>query len=97
MQVRSGIPVSPGVVVGPALVLGSEDFRIPRNYLSRDAIEVELVRFKTALDSVCHDIEEHEILVGDLLGSQYAAIFSAHLQMARDPRLVGEVESLIRD
>lgn len=97
MQVRSGIAVSPGVVVGPALVLGSENFRIPHKYVSRDAVDVEMVRFQTALDHVCRDIEEHEILVGEQLGSQYAAIFSAHLQMARDPRLVGEVESLIRE
>jgi phosphotransferase system enzyme I (PtsI) len=31
------------------------------------------------------------------LGAQYGAIFSAHLQMAQDPRLIREVESLIRD
>lgn len=97
MQVRSGIPVSPGVVVGPALVLGSENFRIPRKYVSRDVVESEMLRFRTALDQVCRDIEEHEILVGEQLGSQYAAIFSAHLQMARDPRLISEVETAIRD
>lgn len=97
MQVRSGIPVSPGVVVGPALVLGSENFRIPRKYVSRDVVESEMVRFRTALDQVCRDIEEHEILVGEQLGSQYAAIFSAHLQMARDPRLISEVETAIRE
>ena len=97
MQVRSGIAVSPGVVVGPALVLGSEGFRIPHTYVSKDAVEVELVRFQTALEHVCQDIEGDEILVGEQLGSRYAAIFSAHLLMARDPRLVGEVEKLIRE
>lgn len=97
MQVRSGIPVSPGVVVGPAVVLGSENFRIPRKYVNRDVVESEMVRFQTALDQVCRDIEEHEILVGEQLGSQYAAIFSAHLQMARDPRLLKEVETAIRE
>lgn len=97
MQVRSGIAVSPGVVVGPALVLGSENFRIPTKFVTQNAVEVELIRFRTALDHVCRDIEEHEILVADQLGSQYAAIFSAHLQMARDPRLVGKVETLIKD
>lgn len=97
MQVRSGIAVSPGVVVGPALVLGSENFRIPNKFVSRDAVEVELVRFQTVLDHVCRDIEEHEILVSEQLGSQYAAIFSAHLQMARDPKLVDEVERLISE
>ena len=97
MQVRSGIAVSPGVVVGPALVLGSENFRIPNKFVDRNVIDVELARFHTALNQVCQDIEEHEILVGEQLGSRLAAIFSAHLQMARDPRLIGDVESLIRE
>ncbi len=96
MQVRSGIAVSPGVVVGPALVLGSENFRIPHKYVSRKAVDAELRRFQSALDHVCQDIEEHEILVGEQLGSQYAAIFAAHLQMAKDPKLVGDVEALIQ-
>lgn len=97
MQVRSGIAVSPGVVVGPALVLGSENFRIPHRYVSRKAVDAELGRFRTALKHVCQDIEEHELLVGEQLGSQYAAIFSAHLLMAKDPRLVESVEALIKD
>lgn len=97
MLVRNGIAVSPGVVVGPALVLGSENFRIPRKYVGHDAVEAELARFHSALEQVCTEIEGNEVLVAEKLGAQYAAIFSAHLQMARDPRMLGEVESLIRE
>ena len=97
MQVRNGIAVSPGVAVGPALVLGTENFRIPRKYVARDAVDTELARFHAALELVCTEIESNEVLVADKLGAQYAAIFSAHLQMARDPRMVGEVENLIRE
>lgn len=97
MKVYTGIAVSPGVVTGPALVLGSENFRIPRKFVSRDAVDAELQRFHTALDHVCHDIADNEQLVSAQLGEQYGAIFSAHLQMARDPRLIREVEALIRD
>lgn len=97
MKVYTGIAVSPGVVTGPALVLGSENFRIPRKFVSRDAVDAELQRFHTALDHVCHDIADNEQLVSAQLGQQYGAIFSAHLQMARDPRLIREVEALIRD
>ncbi|MCH2202596.1 MAG: phosphoenolpyruvate--protein phosphotransferase [Fuerstiella sp.] len=97
MQVRNGIPVSPGVVVGPALVLGTENFRIPQKYVRRDAVEAELARFRSALEQVCSEIESNEVLVADKLGTEYAAIFSAHLQMARDPRMLGEVEHLIRE
>lgn len=97
MKVFSGIAVSPGVVTGPAMVLGSENFRIPRKFVSRDAVEAELHRFHVALDLVCSDIKGNEELVSSQLGAQYGAIFSAHLQMAQDPRLIREVESLIRD
>ena len=97
MQVQNGIAVSPGVAVGPALVLGTENFRIPRKYVSRDAVDAELARFHTALEQVCMEIEGNEVLVADKLGAQYAAIFSAHLQMARDPRMLSEVETLIRE
>lgn len=97
MQVRSGIAVSPGVVTGPALLLGSEDYRIPRKYVTRDAVDAELHRFHTALDDVCIDIQANEHLVTAQLGAEFGAIFSAHLQMARDPKLIREVESLIRD
>ncbi|MEO2013840.1 MAG: phosphoenolpyruvate--protein phosphotransferase [Fuerstiella sp.] len=97
MQVRSGIAVSPGVVVGQALVLGSENFRIPKKFVSRDAVEAELLRFQTALGHVCTDIEEHETLVAEKMGKRCSAIFSAHLQLARDPKFVEEVESLIKE
>lgn len=97
MKVFSGIAVSPGMVSGPALVLGSENFRIPRKFVSQDAIDAELQRFHVALDLICKDIKGNEQLVSSQLGAQYGAIFSAHLQMAQDPRLIREVESLIRD
>lgn len=97
MKLFSGIPVSPGIVSGPAMVLGSENFRIPRNLVNRDAVDAELQRFHVALDHVCRDIKGNEQLVSSQLGAQYGAIFSAHLQMAQDPRLIREVESLIRD
>jgi len=97
MKVFAGIAVSPGIVTGPVLVLGSENFRIPGRYVARDAVDTELHRFHLALEHVCNDIQANEKLVTSQLGQQYGAIFSAHLQMAQDPRLIREVESLIRD
>ena len=97
MKVYTGIAVSPGVVSGPVLVLGSDNFRIPRKYVNRDAIDDELHRFHAAHEHVCRDIKSNEQLVSAQLGAQYGAIFSAHLQMAQDPRLIREVEALIRE
>lgn len=78
-------------------MLGSESFRIPRKFVTRDAVDAELERFHTAREFVCKDIKANEELVSAQLGAEYAAIFSAHLQMAQDPRLIREVEALIRD
>ncbi len=97
MLIRNGIAVSPGVVIGPALVLGTEDFRIPNRFVSVGAVDVELKRFQQAIDAVCTEIEENERAAQDQLGAQYAAIFSAHLQMVRDPKLLGEIEQLVRE
>ena len=97
MLVKHGIAVSPGVVTGPALVLGTEDFRIPQRVVSVDAVETEIARFHTALDAVSQEISDNERLASERLGKQYGAIFAAHLQMVRDPKLLEEIESLIRE
>ena len=97
MLIKRGIPVSPGVVSGPALVLGAENFRIPQRYVGVDAVEVEIARFQSALKAVCDEISENEQLATSHLGKQYGAIFAAHLQLVQDPKLTDEIIKLIRD
>lgn len=96
MEVRRGIAVAPGVAIGPALVLGSEDFRIPQRFVRADAIETELTRFHAALDTAVAEITGHEELAAARLGQQYSAIFAAHRQLVQDPKLIKEIEDLIR-
>ena len=97
MQTRRGIAVAPGVAMGSALVLGIENFRIPQRFVSIDTVEAQLTRLHACLDAVWEEISENERLASEQLGRQYAAIFNAHLEMARDPQLINEIETLIRD
>jgi phosphoenolpyruvate-protein phosphotransferase (PTS system enzyme I) len=97
MLIKRGIPVSPGVVSGPALVLGADDFRIPQRYVGVDAVEVEIARFQSAIQAVCNEISENEQLATSHLGKQYGAIFAAHLQLVQDPKITEEIIKLIRD
>ncbi len=97
MHTKHGIAVSPGVAIGPAFVLGVEDFRIPHRLVSVDAVDAEIVRFRCALENVCQEISHNEKMASEQLGAQYGAIFAAHQLMVRDPKLQGEVEALIRD
>ena len=83
MLIKRGIPVSPGVVTGVALVLGSEDFRIPRTVVSVDAIDTEIARFHSALDSVCLELSENQQQASEQLGKEIGDIFAAHLALVR--------------
>jgi phosphotransferase system enzyme I (PtsI) len=97
MQRLQGIAVSPGVAIGEALVMDTEGFRIPRRFVARDAVIDELDRLDKAIVAAGAEIEINRDAVARELGSQYAAIFDAHLQMLRDPKLRGELDAMVRD
>jgi phosphotransferase system enzyme I (PtsI) len=96
MEHLQGIAVSPGVAIGEALVMDNEGFRIPRRFLPRDAVDDELERLDRALKAAEAEVEHNRQQVAEQLGDDYAAIFSAHLQMIRDRRLREELEEMIR-
>lgn len=97
MQRLQGIAVSPGVAIGEALVVDNEGFRIPRRFVARDAVEHELERLDQSIEAAGAEIIGNRDAVAQELGEEYGAIFSAHLQMLRDPRLRKELDDLIRE
>ncbi len=97
MQKLQGIAVSPGVAIGEALVIDNEGFRIPRRFVARDVVDDELARLDKAITAASQEMERNRDEVAQKLGSQYAAIFSAHLQMLCDPHLRTEIEQMIRE
>lgn len=95
MRTLQGIAASPGVAIGEALIIDNEGFRIPRRFVTRDAVVDELQRLNHAIAAVAGEMERNRDAVTRQLGDQYGAIFAAHLQMLRDPRLYAEIEKLI--
>jgi len=95
MQKLQGIAVSPGVAIGEALVMDNEGFRIPRRFVTRDAVEDELGRLEGAVNAAAEEIGHNKEAVSRELGEKYGAIFEAHLQMLRDNRLRSELEEMI--
>jgi phosphotransferase system enzyme I (PtsI) len=95
MQQLRGIAVSPGVAIGEALVMDTEGFRIPRRFVSRDAVDDEMNRLHRAIDSAAEEIRQNRDAVSEQLGEKYGAIFEAHLQMLQDSRLREELEEMI--
>jgi phosphotransferase system enzyme I (PtsI) len=97
MQRLQGIAVSPGVAIGEAVIFGNEGFRIARRFLPREAVNAELRRLDQAIAAAAKEIDLNRQRVAEQLGDDYAAIFSAHLQMLTDRKLREELEQMIRD
>jgi phosphotransferase system enzyme I (PtsI) len=97
MEIKRGIAVSPGVAIGPALVLDTEWFRIPQRTIDREQPTDEIQRLRQALAAAAREAMDNQQAVNAKLGQQYGAIFGAHARMIEDPTLRDEIESLIRD
>jgi phosphotransferase system enzyme I (PtsI) len=97
MEIKRGIAVSPGVAIGPALVVDTEGFRIPRRTVSRQEVGDEITRLRAALAGAALEARESQRDITAKLGKQYGAIFAAHALLIEDPELVREVEGLIQD
>jgi phosphotransferase system enzyme I (PtsI) len=97
MEIKRGIAVSPGVAIGPALVLDTEWFRIPQRLVQPEEVEGEVGRLYQALDQAVRETRASQEAVSAKLGPQYGAIFGAHALMLTDPVLVREVEGFVRD
>ncbi|MGI9471213.1 MAG: phosphoenolpyruvate--protein phosphotransferase [Rubripirellula sp.] len=91
-----GIPVSPGVAIGPALVLDSDGYRIPRTLVAAENADEEYARLRRAVDAVSKQIEANRLETSAVAGEDTGDIFAAQLQMLHDPRLHGELRRRIR-
>jgi phosphotransferase system enzyme I (PtsI) len=96
MEIKRGIAVSPGIAIGPALVLDAEWFRIPQRVISPSQIDSECQRLRQALAQAAAETRANQEAVSTKLGPQYGAIFAAHALMLTDPTLVQEIEALVR-
>src|SRR6184192_1365282 len=97
MEIKRGIPVSPGVAIGAALVLDTELFRIPHRSIEDHSVEEEIARLREALAAAAAEARQHQKAISEKLGRQYGAIFGAHALMIEDATLAGEIEGLIRE
>ncbi len=97
MHILQGIAVSPGLAIGEALVLDNEGFRIPRRFVAQDAVAGELDRLSKSMAAVSEQLRENRDEISAELGEEYGAIFAAHLQMLRDPKLNQEIQHLVKD
>lgn len=95
MQIKQGIPVSPGVAISRAVVIDAEDVRIPRRTVARSQLALEHERLNDAIRESIEDIEALRQQAAVTIGPELAKIFDFHATMLRDKHLTGQISQLI--
>ena len=86
-----GVPGSPGVAVGPVLLVKTEDERLVERTINEEDIPREIARFEEALIATRHQVHEIQQKVSTAIGQESASIFDAHLLVVDDRSFVEEV------
>ncbi|MBY0587385.1 phosphoenolpyruvate--protein phosphotransferase [bacterium] len=87
MEIFRGIPVFPGLVMGPALILDPFDLPVARTRISKQSVEAEILRFEEAAERLGREIAEDERAARDRFGNEIAMIFQAQKMMVADQKL----------
>ncbi|NPV71603.1 MAG: phosphoenolpyruvate--protein phosphotransferase [Firmicutes bacterium] len=89
-----GVAASPGVAIGPAFVLRTEELKVEKRAIAAEDVERELSRLPAAVSESARQIETVKAGAGT---KEAAEILSAQLLMLEDPGLTGLIESTVRD
>ncbi|MCB9854128.1 MAG: phosphoenolpyruvate--protein phosphotransferase [Phycisphaerales bacterium] len=96
MPLRRGIGVSSGVVIGDALVLETEEARVPRRIVPRDQIDHEVSVSDRAFESARKEVAAEREQFAARAGTELADIFGFHERWLGDVKPRKEIASLIR-
>lgn len=96
MEKRRGIPVSPGVAIGPALVLDTEGVVIPQRTVPADQVEAEVGRLHAALVEAAEEARATRQRWTTQFGAAYGNIFGAQQSAFEDGAFWDRVTAAIR-
>jgi phosphotransferase system enzyme I (PtsI) len=96
VEKRRGIPVSPGVAIGPALVLDTEGVRIPQRTVPPGQVEAEVGRLRAALEEAAAEARANRQKLTARLGAAFGNIFGAQESAFEDPTFWARIEALLR-
>ncbi len=95
MITKKGINASPGVAIGPALVLDTVEYRIPQRLVEPASIPQQLRQLDAALSASREEVSELRVAAARRLGEKTAVIFDFHEHFIGDPKLRDAVVELI--
>ncbi|MEX2157507.1 MAG: phosphoenolpyruvate--protein phosphotransferase [Gemmatimonadales bacterium] len=96
-RLLKGIGVSPGIAMGPAVVVRWALPEVPHRVVPRTHVEKEVRRLRAALKDVKRQLTELRAHAEDRAGVDEARIFDAQILMLEDKEFIGGVAELIRE
>ena len=92
----SGIPASPGIAFGKALLLQEDEIVLNTHPISDDQIEAEIQRFYAGRTKSSEQLETIKQKALETFGEEKEAIFEGHIMLLEDEELEEEILSLIK-
>ncbi|MBF0751607.1 MULTISPECIES: phosphoenolpyruvate-protein phosphotransferase PtsI [unclassified Pasteurella] len=92
----SGIPASPGIVFGKALVLKEEKIVLDTTKITDDQVDAEVARFYEGRSAAVEQLNSIRDRAFASLGEEKAAIFEGHLMILEDEELEEEIIDYLR-
>ena len=94
---KKGISASPGVAIGPALVLDTEEYLIPRRPIDPSQVPAQIQALDGALETARQEVAELRASAARKLGEKTSAIFDYHEMFIADPKLRAAVVAVIQE
>ena len=92
----SGIPASPGIVFGKALVLKEEKIVLDMQKIKDSQVDEEIARFYAGREAAVEQLNSIKERAYQSLGEEIAAIFEGHLMILEDEELEEEIIDYLR-
>lgn len=96
-RLMRGVGVSPGIAIGPALVVASSLPDVPHRVVPRSQVGKEVRRLRAAVRDVQRHVSELKERAAQRAGPDEARIFDAQILMLEDEDFIGAIEDLIRE
>lgn len=95
-EIYKGTPVSPGIAIGPLLLLYADEHVSRKRRIRPEDVSGEIVRFEAALLKTRQQIQAIRNQLARSIGEADASIFDAHLLLLEDTSLIESVKEQLQ-
>ncbi len=95
MEIKKGISVSPGIYIGKALIIDSEDYRIPRRSIAASRRMSEIQRVRSTFKAAAKELTGLESGQDVIKHRELKDIFAVHVRFLRDKSLQKNITDFI--